>query len=102
MVAFRRAWLAGRLGLDETEVPDDPAHLVHSLQLLDRHGGGLRTADDPISSADPPDPATPAGQLDVDVWNPDGSRGDTFDPVHFLAGLSAAARAELEQDLPTV
>ena len=68
VVAFRRALIAGRLGLAPTLLPEDPTELVAAVRQLSSRGGGLRLSPDPIAVPDP----VPS-DLDVTVWNPDGS-----------------------------
>ena len=82
---FRRALLAGRLGLAETLVPDDDADLVASLQLLVARGS-IRLTTDVIEQPSPAPTAT-----DNDIWNRDGSAQVGFDPIQWIVDLAAAA-----------
>jgi len=82
---FRRALLAGRLGLAETLVPDDAAELVESLQLLVARGS-IRLTTDVIEQPSPVPTAT-----DNDIWNRDGSAQVGFDPIQWIVDLAAAA-----------
>jgi hypothetical protein len=95
VVAFRRALIAGRLGLAATLLPEDPAELVAAVRQLSSRGGGLRLSPDAITVPDP----VPS-DLDVTVWNPDGSTVASFDPVAWLAGLAADVQAELKAEVP--
>lgn len=95
VVAFRRALVAGRLGLAESLLPEDPIELVRAVRQLSARGGGLRLSPQTI---DPPDPE-PSG-LDATVWNPDGSVATSFDATAWLAGLAAAVQAELRAEVP--
>jgi len=82
---FRRALLAGRLGLAETLVPDDAIELVNSLQLLTARGS-IRLATDVIEKPSPAPTAT-----DNDIWNRDGSAQVGFNPIQWIADLAATA-----------
>jgi hypothetical protein len=95
VVAFRRGLIAGRLGLAATLLPEDPAELVAAVRQLSSRGGGLRLSPEVIAV---PDPAP--SDLDVTVWNPDGSTVSSFDPVAWLAGLAADVQAELKAEVP--
>ncbi len=84
---FRRALLAGRLGILTTLVPDDPAELVRAIQMLNARGS-IRLTTDTIQT---PDPAvTPT---DNDIWNRDGSAQSGFNPVQWITDISAASAA---------
>jgi hypothetical protein len=79
---FRRALLAGRLGVPERLVPDDPAELVRAIQDFDLTGS-FRLAfrrilmPEPILTGQP----YPTDE-DKEIWNPDGARANvTFDDV---------------------
>ena len=65
VVAFRRAMIAGRLGLAATLLPEDPAELVAAVRELSSRGGGLRLSPDAIAV---PDPAP--SDVDVTVLEP--------------------------------
>jgi hypothetical protein len=95
VVAFRRALLAGRLGLPASLLPEDPAELVRAVRQLAARGGGLRLSPQTI---DAPDPVP--SDLDVGAWNPDGSPTTVFDAMAWLAVLAASAQAELEAEVP--
>jgi hypothetical protein len=95
VVAFRRASIAGRLGLPPTLLPEDPAELVAAVRQLSSRGGGLRLSPDVIAAPDP----VPS-DLDVAVWNPDGSAVSSFDPMAWLGGLAVEVQAELQAEVP--
>lgn len=95
VVAFRRALLAGRLGLASTLLPEDPAELVRAIRQLSARGGGLRFSPDPIAQPSP----VPSDE-DVAIWNPDGSVASGFDPLGWLGGLAADVQAELATEVP--
>ncbi len=95
VVAFRQALIAGRLGLPESLLPEDPVELVRAVRELSGRGGGLRLSPRTI---DPPDPAP--SDLDVEVWNPDGSVTSSFDATAWLAALAVAVQAELRAEVP--
>ncbi|WP_300080732.1 hypothetical protein [Propioniciclava sp.] len=95
VVAFRRALIAGRLGLAANLLPEDPAELVRAIRQLSARGGGLRLSPEPIEQ---PKPA-PA-ESDVAIWNPDGSPVTGFDPLGWLGGLAAEVQAELAAEVP--
>jgi hypothetical protein len=82
---FRRALLAGRLGLAETLVPDDAADLVDSLRLLVARGS-IRLTTDVIEKPSPAPTAT-----DNDIWNRDGSAQAGFNPIQWITDLAATA-----------
>jgi hypothetical protein len=89
---FRRRLLAGRLGIPEALIPDDPAELVRAIRDFDRVGS-FRLAFHDIR---PPQTSPIDGQYPTDAdragWNPDGSvPGLTFALV--LAQLQAAHRS---------
>jgi hypothetical protein len=95
IVAFRRALIAGRLGLASTLLPEDPVELVAAVRQLSSRGGGLRLSPDAITV---PDPAP--SEFDVTVWNPDGSTVSSFDAMAWLAGLAVEVQAELQAEVP--
>ncbi len=95
VVTFRRSLVAGRLGLPASLLPEDPAELVRAIRGLSQRGGGLRFSP---ATIDAPDPVP--GDLDVRVWNPDGSRTDSFDAAAWLVGLAAGVQAELAAEVP--
>lgn len=95
VVASRRALIAGRLGLAPERLPEDPDELVMAERQLSARGGGLRLSPETI---DVPDPVPT--DLDVDVWNPDGSPADGFNFLTWLATLGVSVQAELEQEIP--
>jgi hypothetical protein len=89
---FRRRLLAGRLGVPEALIPDDPAELVRAIRDFDR-AGSFRLAFHDIRS---PENAPIDGVYPTDAdragWNPDGSvPGLTFALI--LAQLQAAHRS---------
>jgi hypothetical protein len=94
-VAFRRVLIAGRLGLAATLLPEDPVELVAAVRQLSSRGGGLRLSPDAITV---PDPAP--SDLDVTVWNPDGSTVSSFDAAAWLAALAVEVQAELQAEVP--
>ncbi|WP_114907901.1 hypothetical protein [Ornithinimicrobium murale] len=95
VVAFRRALVAGRLGLAPTLLPEDPAELVRAVRTLSNRGGGLRLAPEVIVPAD-----QEPSELDTRVWNPDGSYVSGFNFMDFLAGLAVGVQAELREEVP--
>jgi hypothetical protein len=95
VVAFRRAMIAGRLGLASTLLPEDPAELVAAVRQLSSRGGGLRLSPDAITV---PDPAP--SEFDVTVWNPDGSTVSSFNAMSWIAGLAVEVQAELQAEVP--
>ena len=94
VVAFRRALIAGRLGLAPTLLPEDPTELVAAVRQLSSRGGGLRLSPDPIAIPDP----VPS-EFDVRVWNPDGSPS-TFNAMAWIEGLAVEVQAELKAEVP--
>jgi hypothetical protein len=95
VVAFRRALIAGRLGLVAQLLPEDPEQLVRAVRQLSARGGGLRFAPEAIEVPDPV-PSDP----DVRAWNPDGSLRETFNAAEWIIGLSGAVQAELAAEVP--
>jgi hypothetical protein len=95
IVAFRRALIAGRLGLAANLLPEDPDELVSAIRSLSARGGGQRLSPDVLETPDP----VPS-DLDVDVWNPDGSPVTGFDAMAWLTGLAAGVQAELAAEVP--
>ncbi|WP_030455847.1 hypothetical protein [Herbidospora cretacea] len=95
VVTFRRALISGRLGLPVTLLPEDPPELVAAVRRLSARGGGQRLAPDPVRAPDP----VPT-DLDVAVWNRDGSPTGSFDALAWLTGLAAAVQAELAAEVP--
>jgi hypothetical protein len=95
VVTFRRALVAGRLGLPASLLPEDPEELVLALRALSSRGGGQRLSPDVIEAPDP----VPS-DVDVAVWNPDGSPVSSFDAMAWLVGLTAAVQAELAAEVP--
>ncbi|QAT88043.1 hypothetical protein EJ065_6514 [Corallococcus coralloides] len=92
---FRRALMAGRLGVDPNLLPDEPLALFDAIRRLVETGGRGRLAVEPYKLPD-----TPTGNLTADAWNPDGSPGTSFDFLARLAALLAGIQAELEEELP--
>jgi hypothetical protein len=95
VVGFRRALIAGRLGLAPTLLPEDPVELIAAVRQLSSRGGGQRLSPDAIAVPDP----VPS-DLDVTVWNPDGSPASSFDAMAWLAGLAAEVQADLRAEVP--
>lgn len=73
----------------------DPSGRSGDVGNLGSRGGGLRLSPDVI---EPPDP-TPS-ELDMQVWNPDGSRVSGFNFATWLATLAAGVQAELRESVP--
>ncbi|GII31835.1 phospholipase D-like domain-containing protein [Planotetraspora mira] len=94
VVAFRRALIAGRLGLAATLLPEDPAELVAAVRQLSARGGGLRLSPESIQAPDPM-----PSELDVTVWNPDGSPVSSFDAMAWIAALVVDVQAELQAEI---
>lgn len=92
---FRRALVGGRLGLDPSLVPDDPAELVDAIRRLGDRGDSVRLATAAIVAPDPSPTAT-----DRDIWNRDGSLQTGFDPIGWITALTAAVRSALENEVP--
>jgi hypothetical protein len=88
--AFRIQLMADRLGIATTRLPEDPAELVKAIRDLDSRGT------DRLSARPIVRPATVPGAVDIDTWNPDGSKTD-LDLVS-LASLFAAAVALTDVD----
>ncbi|HEY7372272.1 MAG TPA: hypothetical protein VIF57_08950 [Polyangia bacterium] len=89
---FRRALLAGRIGISETLVPDEPAELVRSIIDFDRTGS-FRLASHAIRSPDRLSPGVPyPTDSDRDVWNVDGTIADLSfaDVVAFFLRATAS------------
>ncbi|WP_298751263.1 hypothetical protein [uncultured Serinicoccus sp.] len=95
VVAFRRALIAGRLGLAPTLLPEDPEQLVRAVRTLSTRGGGLRLSPE-VLEAPSPEPS----ELDTMVWNPDGSFVGGFNFMTWLAGLAAGVQAEIREAVP--
>ena len=95
VVTFRRALIAGRLGLTVNLLPEDPAELVRAVRELSLRGGGLRLSPLTIDAPDP-DPS----DIDVAAWNPDGSPAGSFDAMGWLAALAVAVQGELAAEVP--
>lgn len=95
VVAFRRALVAGRLGLPLELLPEDPAELVRAVRTLSERFGGLRLSPATLTAPDPM-----PNDLDVDAWNPDGSPTSSFDPMGWIAALAVAVQAELAAEVP--
>ena len=88
--AARRQLIGDRLAIAPSLVPDDPRHLVASLERLNAAGGLMRVAPNAYPAAD--DPTTDG---DLEVWNPDGSKDGTSDWYLFLGGLGATVHDEV-------
>jgi hypothetical protein len=96
---FRRALLAGRLGLPVGLVPDDPVELVRSIAELARRGS-IRLATDVIAPPPPPTVASVSTtgangyptSADEAAWNPNG--GETT--LTFASILAALEQATAE------
>jgi hypothetical protein len=95
VVAFRRALIAGRLGLPASLLPEDPSELVRAVRQLSERGGGLRLSPETL---DPPDPMPT--DVDVAAWNPDGSPVPGFNAMTWLTTLAVGVQAELQAEVP--
>jgi hypothetical protein len=101
---FRRRLLAGRLGLQETKIPDDPGELVGAIRDLDLTSS-FRLAARPIL---PPARIVPTDDYPKDgdraVWDPDGVRTATsfslVNIITFFLQATAGPNAELNDPLP--
>lgn len=78
IVAFRRALIAGRLGIPVTLLPDDPVDLLRALRRLITIGGVGRLATPRLVA-----PTIQPSATDIDIWDHDGSR-----PAPGFSGLS--------------
>jgi hypothetical protein len=78
---FRMQLVADRLGIPVARVPADPAELVKAVRDLDARGTERLSA----TSIDRPVKTPQNLDLDLDTWNPDGSKTDLT-----LAGVTAA------------
>jgi len=67
---------------------------VRAVRTLSERGGGLRLSPTTLTGPDP----IPS-DLDVDVWNPDGSPTSSFDAMGWIAGLAVAVQAELAAEV---
>ena len=94
VVAFRRALIAGRLGLPVSLLPEDPSELVRGLRQLSERGGGLRLSPQTLD-----EPAPMPTDLDVAAWNPDGSPVAGFNAMTWLTTLAVAVQAELQAEV---
>jgi hypothetical protein len=98
---FRRALLAGRLGIPVSLVPDDPPELAQAILDFDRTGS-FRLAFHDIRRPDP-FPGTVSYPTDEDrnVWNPDGSVADVSfaDILAFFARASTPPTATVNDPL---
>lgn len=88
--AFRIRLLADRLGIATGRVPDDPADLVRAVQALDANGSERLS----VTQILRPDPVPQ--NLDIDIWNPDGSKTDLT--LSTVAALFASAIALTDVD----
>ena len=95
VIGFRRALVAGRLGLAPSLLPEDAEELVRAVRTLSNRGGGLRLAPEVL---EPPVPEP--SELDTRVWNPDGSFVGGFNFMDWLAGLAAGVQAEIREEVP--
>ncbi|GAA4596659.1 hypothetical protein GCM10023194_69430 [Planotetraspora phitsanulokensis] len=95
VVAFRRALIAGRLGLAPTLLPEDPVELVSAVRQLSTRGGGLRLSPEPIQTPEPM-----PSDFDTTVWNPDGSPVSSFNAMAWIAALVVDVQAELQAEIP--
>jgi hypothetical protein len=95
VVAFRRALIAGRLGLPVNLLPEDASEVVRAVRQLSERGGGLRLSPETL---DEPDPMPT--DVDVTAWNPDGSPVAGFNAMTWLTTMAAAVQAELEAEVP--
>jgi hypothetical protein len=91
---FRLALLAQRLGTTVPSIPLDPFELVAAVRELSGPGAGFgRTTTQPITTPDP----VPS-ELDIDLWNRDGSAIDGFDPFTWL--VDADVQSQFVNDVP--
>jgi hypothetical protein len=88
--AARRQLIGDRLAISPTLVPDDPRQLRTALERLNAAGGLMRV----VPNAYPPTD-DPTSSADLEVWNPDGSKGGTSDWYLFLGGLAAGVHDEV-------
>lgn len=88
--AARRQLVGDRLAISPTLVPDDPRQLRTALERLNTAGGLMRVVPNAYPAA-----ADPTSGADLEVWNPDGSKGGTSDWYLFLGGLTAAVHDEV-------
>lgn len=65
---FRRALIAGRLGVPPRNLPDDPRALIELVQALNQSGSARID-----SEGLPPPPDDSPKTADIDAWNPEGS-----------------------------
>jgi len=93
---FRRALMAGRLGLDLALLPDEPPALFDAIRRLVDTGGHRRLIVEPYQVPD-----APTGNVTADAWNPDGSPGTSFDVLVRFATLLTSIQSEFEEELPT-
>jgi hypothetical protein len=93
---FRRALMAGRLGLDLALLPDEPPALFDAIRRLVDTGGHRRLIVEPYQVPD-----APTGNVTADAWNPDGSPGTSFDVLVRFATLLTGIQSEFEEELPT-
>lgn len=92
--AFRLALLAQRLGTTAPSIPLDPAELVAAVRELAGPGAGFgRTTTQPVTTPDP----VPS-DLDIELWNRDGSAISGFDP--FLWLVNGDVVSEFVNDVP--
>jgi hypothetical protein len=68
--AFRRRLIAGRLGITEAQLPEDPAELLLAIRQLRKRGGGQRLATENKET-----PELKPSDEDLAAWNRDGVPG---------------------------
>jgi len=95
VVAFRRALIAGRLGLPASLLPEDPSELVRAVRQLSERGGGLRLSPETLDQ-----PLPMPTDVDVAAWNPDCSPVAGFNAMTWLTTLAVGVQAELQAEVP--
>ncbi len=97
VLTFRRSLVAGRLGLNADQLPEDPGELVASIQHLISRGGHGRLAPQRIRPPAPdPDFVSLVGGsalTEADIWNRDGSAPAGFNPVSWVLELTSTVQS---------
>lgn len=88
---FRRALVAGRLGLQVADAPEDGDDLVRSVQSLVARGGLGRLGTEGIPLPQDPADTTSGAFTEVDIWNPDGVPQGGFNVLTWFGGLLIGA-----------